>query len=135
MNEKVSRLIAECGGVESAAAAISESVGRVVHKGTLSKRLSECRGWHVDEIAGLEDALGSYPVSRFMVSRLDPKPGNFDAPLDHHASAVLSATGDAFHSILAAQQSDADQDRATAIAEIDEAIAALRRARTALEAE
>ena len=101
----------------------------IVSKGTLSKRLQLQYGWPVDEIIALEDAAGRQPVTRFMARRLAPDTRTACGSILVHAGSVSKETGEAVSAILSAQQSEAADDRAQALVEIDEAIEALQRAR------
>lgn len=136
VNSQLSALIdGQFGCLDAAAETINARTGQHVSKGTLSKRLSGQHGWPVDDVIALEDAAGRHPITRMMARRLQGDGSTARGSIIMHAGAISKEAGEAVSAILAAQQSDADQDRATAITEIDEAIAALRRARTALEAE
>ncbi len=135
INSQMSALIdGQYGCLDAAAETINARTGQSVSKGTLSKRMSGLHGWPVDDVIALEDASGRHPVTRLMARRLNPDAGTARGSALMHAGSISKESGEAVCAILAAQQSDADQDRARAITEIDEAIEALRRARGALEA-
>ncbi len=123
------------GCLDAAAETINARTNLSVCKGTLSKRLSGQLAWPVDEIAALEDACGKHPVTRLLARRLNPDEGTASGSMIMHAGAISKEAGEAVSAILAAQQSDSDQDQAQALVEIDEAIDALRRARRRLETE
>lgn len=132
VNSQMAALIDGYGCLDAAAEAINARTGQNVVKGTLSKRLSGQWGWPVDDVIALEDATGRHPITRMMARRLNPDERTASGSILIHAGAISKEAGEAVSAILAAQQSDADQDKAQAITEIDEAIAALRRARAAL---
>ena len=101
------------GCLDAAAETINARTHGHVSKGTLSKRLSGQLGWPVEDVAALEDAAGRYPVSRMLARRMN--------------------AGEAISAALTAAQS-ADGDLTQAIREANEAEAAMRRLREALEA-
>ncbi len=134
LNSQMSALIdGQYGCLDAAAETINARTGQSVSKGTLSKRLSGLHGWPVDDVIALEDASGRHPVTRLMARRLNPDAATARGSMLLHAGAISKEAGEAVNAILAAQQSQADRDTAQAITEIDEAIEALRRARSALE--
>lgn len=135
VNAQVAALIdGSFGCLDAAAETINARTGQSVSKGTLSKRLSGQFGWTVDDVIALEDAAGRHPVTRLMARRLRPDEQTARGSILMHAGAISKEAGEAVSAILAAQQSDAESDRAQAITEIDEAISALRDARRRLEA-
>lgn len=121
------------GGLEAAAASISASVGRSVCKGTLSKRLSGQQGWPVDEVAALEDACGLHPVTTYLARRLRADEATAAGCLVVAAGAISREAGEAVAATLSAAQS-AGGNVAAALAEVDQAVAALEQARAALRA-
>ncbi len=134
INSQMSALIdGQYGCLDAAAETINARTGQSVRKGTLSKRLSGLHGWPVDDVIALEDASGRHPITRLMARRLNPDAGTARGSMLLHAGAISKEAGEAVNAILAAQQSQADRDTAQAVTEIDEAIEALRRARSALE--
>ncbi|MEQ8292506.1 MAG: hypothetical protein RIA08_09890 [Roseovarius sp.] len=131
INAQVAALIdGSFGCLDAAASAIDARLRTSVSKGTLSKRLQGQYGWPVDEIIALEDAAGRHPVTRLMARRMDPDGETASGSILMHAGCVSKETGEAVSAILAAQQSQAANDGARALAEIDEAIEALQRARS-----
>ncbi len=122
------------GCLDATAETINARLDHSVCKGTLSKRLQGQYGWPVDEIAALEDAAGRHPVTRLMARRLSPDERTARGSILMHVGRVSKETGEAVSAILAAQQSEAADDRDQAIVEIDEAIEALRKARSVLSA-
>jgi len=118
--------------LDAAAETINARYGRGASKGTLSKKLSGQLDWSVAEVVALEDACGRFPVTRWMARRLD-RWGCLPAPMLAQAGAISREAGEAVAAILAAEQSAGADDRAQAVAEIDEAIEALRAARNQLE--
>ena len=120
------------GCLDAACETISARLGRSVSKGTLSKRLAGQQGWPADEVMALEDAAGRHPVTRMLARRLNPNEGTAAGCVLAHAGDVARETGEAVSAILAAQRSDAGDDVSQALVEIDEALAALERARARL---
>lgn len=134
VNSQMAALIdGQFGCLDAAVEAINARTGQAVCKGTLSKRLAGQFGWPVDDVIALEDASGRHPVTRLMARRMSGDPGTARGSMLLHAGAISKEAGEAVNAILAAQQSQAGNDAAQAITEIDEAIEALRRARGALE--
>jgi hypothetical protein len=121
------------GCLDAAAETINARTGGSLTKGTISKRLSGQIGWPVDEVAALEDAAGRHPVTRALSRRLNPDERTASGSILAQAGAISKETGEAVSAILAAQQSASAKDWAAAIAEIDEAIEALRSARSYAE--
>lgn len=136
INAQMSAMIdGQFGCLDAAAETINARTGQHVGKGTLSKRMSGLHGWPVDDVIALEDACGRYPITRLMARRMNPDARTARGSALMHAGSISKESGEAVCAILAAQQSDAEKDRAQAITEIDEAIEALRRARASLEAQ
>ncbi|MEQ9241261.1 hypothetical protein [Roseovarius indicus] len=130
INAQVSALIdGSFGCLDAAASAIDARLNSSVSKGTLSKRLQLQYGWPVDEIIALEDAAGRHPITRMMARRMSPDSETASGSILMHASCVSKETGEAIGAILAAVQSEAGNETAQVIVEIDEAIEALQRAR------
>lgn len=103
-------------------------------KGTISKKTSGALDFTVLDVLALEDALGEYPVTRMLARRMAERP--------EHGGSLLAAggliakeAGEAVAAVLAAAQSAGAREQAQAVTEIDEAIAALRRARALIEGE
>lgn len=121
------------GCLDATAETINARLNSSVSKGTLSKRLQGQYGWPADEVAALEDAAGKFPVTRLLARRLLPDERTARGSILMHAGCVSKETGEAVSAILAAQQSEAADDRAQALVEIDEAIEALQSARSILQ--
>lgn len=122
------------GCLDAAAETINARCGGSVCKGTLSKRMAGLHGWAVEDVIALEDASRRYPVTRMMARRLVGTDGGVAGCVISQAGWIAREAGEAVSAILAAQQSEQANDRVRAIAEIDEAVEALRRARATMEA-
>lgn len=118
--------------LDAAAEAINDRLGGSVCKGTLSKRRARQAGWPIDEVMALEDAAHRFPVTRMMMRRVLQDAGQAETCLIEGAGAISKEAGEAVAAILAAHSASNSQRDALAVAEIDEAIEALRRAREAL---
>ncbi|MDP3960301.1 MAG: hypothetical protein Q8Q26_09650 [Pseudorhodobacter sp.] len=130
----VGALVARLGCYDAVAETINAALpGARCCKGTIAKRVAGQIGWPVCEVMALEDALGVYPVTRFMARRLEALEVVPVAPLVALAGAAAREGGEAVAAMLAAVGSAAPDAKARAVAEIDEGIAALVAARAALE--
>lgn len=119
--------------LDAAAEEINQRTGLSVQKGTLSRRLQGQFGWPVEEVLALEDACGRRGITRFVARRLKADEGTASGSMLLSAGSISKETGEAVAAILAAQHSDNADDRAQALAEVQEAIDALVLARTILE--
>lgn len=122
------------GCLDAAAETINARTGGSVNKGTLSKRLAGHAGWPVEEVWALEDAADRFPVSNLRARQLSDVAPTNGAPLPLLAASAAKESGEAIAAIIQAQASEKCGEHARAIAEIDEAIVALRAARSRLEA-
>ncbi|MDN5568185.1 MAG: hypothetical protein L0G27_05470 [Paracoccus sp. (in: a-proteobacteria)] len=128
-------LVARIGCFDAVAETINARWGAHTAKGTISRKASGSLDWTLLDAIALEDALGSHPITRLMERRRATA-----AACDQNISPIAAAAiiskeaGEAVCSILAAEQSDNAGDRATAIIEIDDAIAALTAAGELLRA-
>ncbi len=124
-------LLAGHGCLDAAAEALNARWGTGVQKGTLSRRANGELPWTILDVIGLEDALGRYPVTRMMARRMRSL-----EPVDVIAAsqAVAKEAGEAVAALMGAALSATPAQRAQALAEIDEALEAMRMARAALEA-
>lgn len=123
------------GSYDAAAEHIFERTGEHVSIGSISKRQSGLQGWPVEQVMALEEASGAYPVTRMMARRVGAPvqyPGTAD--LTAAAGVIAKEAGEAVHAVLAASASASNGENEKAVAEIDEAIAALRAARNQIEA-
>lgn len=126
------------GCLDAAAEAINTRLHLSVSKGTLSKRMSGQHGWPVDEIIALEDAAGSYPVTRLMVRRLQGRKDASEGCLYRQSGLASREAGEAIAAALNAARVaggpavDPD-DRAEAIREVTEAERAFAALRAQLE--
>lgn len=102
-------------------------------KGTISKKVTGQLDWTVADVIALEDASGRYPVTRMMARRLEHRPVSEGGSLLMDGSSIARESGEAIAAILAAEQSTCANQMADAIAELDEAIFAMRQARDRLE--
>ncbi len=124
-------LLAGHGCLDAASEALNARWGTAVQKGTLSRRANGELPWTIQDVIGLEDALGRYPVTRMMARRMRAiPPGDVIAA----SQAVAKEAGEAVSALMGAALSATTNQRAEAIREIDEAIEALQMARAALEA-
>lgn len=124
-------LLSGHGCLDAAAEALNARWGGNVGKGTLSRRASGDLPWTIFDVIGLEDALGRYPLTRMMARRMDAvhRCNIVDA-----AANVARESGEAVAALTTAALGASPAQRASAITEIDEAIAAMRSARAELEA-
>lgn len=102
-------------------------------KGTISKKASGILDWTLVDVIALEDARGDYPITRMMVRRLKDRVAVVDCCLLQQSGVIAKESGEAISAILAAEQSSCADEKAQAITEIDEAMQALRAARSRLE--
>ncbi|PPB79784.1 hypothetical protein LV82_02575 [Albidovulum inexpectatum] len=100
---------------------------------TISRKRSGSLSWSVMDVVAIEDALGSYPVTKLLARRIEWCRSSL-SPVDA-AKALAKEAGEAIAAMTGAALSGGLSDRAQAITEIDEAIEALRAARAALEAQ
>lgn len=103
-------------------------------KGTVSKKVSGNLDWTVADVIALEDASGRYPVTRMLARRLERSPALAGGSLLQDGCSIAKESGEAISAILAADQSTCADEKAQAISEVDEALFALRQARSRLEA-
>lgn len=126
-------LVARIGCFDAVAETINARWGAHTAKGTISRKASGSLDWTLLDAIALEDALGSHPITRLMERRRASAAASKQTISPIAAAATISKeAGEAVCSILAAEQSDCAGDRASAIVEIDEAIAALSAARDLL---
>lgn len=137
VNAQMSALIdGAFGCLDAAAETINARLGCATGKGTLSRRLSGHAGWPVHHVMALEDAAGRFPVSRMMARRIDGGLRNDDPCLIRQSGLVAKEAGEAVTAALDVASGGAGGgDPAQAVAEIDEAIAALRGLRARLLAD
>lgn len=121
------------GCLDAAAETINARFGGGASKGTLSKRLNGQLDWSVADVVALEDASGRYPVTKILARRLRNSATIETGCLIENAGRISKESGEAVAAILAAEQSANADECAAAIKEIDEALEALRAARSALE--
>jgi len=119
------------GCLDAAAEALNARWGGSVGKGTLSRRACGDLPWSIYDVIGLEDALNRYPVTRMMARRMEDvqRCDIVDAAVN-----VARESGEAVAALTTAALGATRAQRARAITEIDEAIAAMRAARDELEA-
>lgn len=127
-------MVSRFGCFDAVAETINARWGAHVAKGTISRKANGSLDWTILDAVALEDALGSHPVTRELERRrvTAAATGNTVCGIAH-AAIISKETSEAVVSILAAEQSDCAGDRAQAISEIDEAIAALTAARDRLQ--
>ncbi|WP_312526751.1 hypothetical protein [Paracoccus sp. (in: a-proteobacteria)] len=85
------------GGLDAAAAYLSEKFGKEVHKGTLSKRQAGDLEWPLAHIWALEDAVECHSVSRYR-NRILPEAGKGESMMSAAAS-LMEEAGEAFGAI------------------------------------
>ena len=125
-------LVGRLGCLDAAAETLNARWGGGHSKGTLSRKLNGSLDWTVKDVAGLEDALGQFPVTRLLERRrVQATPATVS--ILTQAGTISRETGEAIAAILAAEQSDSAHDRAQAVVELDQALEALRLARARLE--
>lgn len=126
-------LLARFGCLDAAAETINARWGGGASKGTLSRKTNGSLDWTLHDAIALEDASGAYPVTRLMEQRRARACQNgLMVSGIVHAGEISRETGEAVAALLAAEQSNCAGDRAQAVKEIDDAIAALKAARALL---
>lgn len=123
-------LIDSLGCFDAAAETLNARWGRGASIGTISKKVHGLLDWTVADVVAFEDALGRYPVTRFLARRMDGAAIGCDASLVQQSGVIAREAGEAVAAILKAEQSSGAGEAAQAAKEIDEAIEALRAART-----
>ncbi|MEH6521202.1 hypothetical protein [Sulfitobacter sp.] len=121
------------GCFDAVAETINARWGGGASKGTISKKASGSLDWTLADVIALEDASGRYPVTRLMARRLEGRVVGVDSCLMIQTGIIAKESGEAISAILSAEQSSCANERAQAITEIDEAMQALRQARSHLE--
>jgi hypothetical protein len=121
------------GCYDAVAETINTRWGGGASKGTISKKTTGVLDWTVADVVALEDASGRYPVTRLLARRLENRTEITNNCLLLQTGIIAKESGEAIAAILSAEQSSGADERAQAITEIDEAIAALRVARSRLE--
>lgn len=121
-------LVERAGGVEAAARLIDARMGRPLdrdaqstRKGTLSKRLSGVLSWPLDEIMALQEVLGLYPVTDWMIMN---RPARDQSCLMGLVGDAAREHGEAMAAALAVVSGSGKPERAKA--EIVEAIGTLQ---------
>jgi predicted translin family RNA/ssDNA-binding protein len=87
----------------------------------------------VADVIALEDAAQRYPITHLLARRLDKRNRPDTTCLITQTGIIAKESGEAISAILAAEQSSCADETAQAIAEIDEAVEALKTARARLE--
>jgi hypothetical protein len=122
------------GCFDAVAETINARWGGGASKGTISKKISGVLDWTLADVIALEDASGSFPVTRLLARRLEGRVVAVGDNLVVQSGLIARESGEAIAAILAAEQSSSADEGAQAIKEIDEAMHALGLARAALEA-
>ncbi|AUQ89375.1 MULTISPECIES: hypothetical protein [Phaeobacter] len=122
------------GCFDAVAETINARWGGGSSKGTVSKKVSGNLDWTVAEVVALEDAAGSYPVTRMMARRLENRPAAEAGSLLQDGSSIAKESGEAIAAILAAEQSSCADELAAASSEIGDAMEALQRAQERVHA-
>lgn len=119
------------GCLDAAALTLDARWGRGSSKGTLSRKIAGSLDITVCDVIALEDAAGRYPITHWLARRLaEVSPESRD--MRALVAGIAKETGEAMAALLSAELSDRAGDRAQAIVEMDEAIAALMSARSRL---
>ena len=126
-----SALVRRAGGVEAAAAVLSASTGRDVHKSTISRKNTGDINISVDDIIALEDACAFYPMTDLMAERRKPAAAGKTVPLNDLLQSVLKECGEAGVAGLSALSGG---DISETIVECREAMTAIQAYISALEA-
>ncbi|OWJ81388.1 hypothetical protein [Haematobacter missouriensis] len=126
-------LVGRLGCLDAVAETLNARWGGGHSKGTISRKLHGSLDWTVRDIVGLEDAVGDYPVTRMLERRRADAGIAIPACMIRQSGVISRETGEAVAAILAAEQSECAGDRAEAIKEIGDAIAALTAAQRRLE--
>lgn len=121
------------GCFDAVAETINARWGGGASKGTISKKVSGTLDWTLADVIALEDASGRFPITRLMARRLEGRIVMNENCLMQQSGIIAKESGEAISAILAAEQSSCADERAQAIKEIDEAMLALRQARSRLE--
>ncbi len=121
------------GCFDAVAETINARWGGGASKGTISKKVSGKLDWTLADVIALEDASGRFPVTRLMARRLEDRVVMAENCLVQQSGVIAKEGGEAISAILAAEQSSCADEKAQAIKEIDEAMFALRQARSRLE--
>lgn len=124
-------LVQRLGSFDAVAETVAARWGHGVSKGTISRKMGGDLDWTVADVVAIKDALGEFPVSRMLARRMGAEVTPA-ADLSRQGGVIAKEAGEAVCAILAASASARAADEAVAVAEIDEAIAALRAARSRL---
>lgn len=101
-------------------------------KGTISKKMSGQLDWTLPDVIALQDAAGEYPITRLLARQKESHVAGDIACLVVQSGIIAKESGEAISAILDAEHSSCADDRAQAVTEIDQAIEALKLARTKL---
>ena len=121
------------GCYDAVAETINARWGGGASKGTVSKKASGQLDFTVADVIALEDAAQRYPITHLLARRLDKRNRPDTTCLITQTGIIAKESGEAISAILAAEQSSCADETAQAIAEIDEAVEALKTARARLE--
>lgn len=127
-------LVHHLGCYDSVAETINARWGGGCSKGTISKKMSGQLDWSILDAIALQEAVGEYPINRLLARRQFLAPARKQDCLVVQTGIIAKESGEAISAILAAEHSSGAAERAQAVAEIDQALDALRRARDNLEA-
>ena len=126
---KFKGLVKEIGGVHPAAAILEEAYG-VGHPGTVSKMCNGPMAVTVEAMYALENALLRYPLTEYLADRIGRRDSSSSDTMSLVA-AVARESGEAVESVLSAYSSASvdpenmtDKERAHALKEVGEAVAA-----------
>ena len=106
-----------------------DAVGELLNqtnKGIISKKMSGNLKWSIIDVVLLQDALGEYPLTKYLVKRMSEDEHLCNKDLITHISNVSKECGEAVSFALNASQKLTTDDIAIAKVEITEAIEALQ---------
>ncbi|MGB0661307.1 MAG: hypothetical protein ACPGNV_14175 [Mangrovicoccus sp.] len=125
-------IVKEFGCYDAVAEVLNSRWGCGASKGTISKKMSGQLDWTLPDVIALQDAAGEYPITRLLARQKESHAVGEIACLVVQSGIVAKESGEAISAILDAEHSSSADDRAQAVTEIDQAIEALKLARTKL---
>lgn len=122
-------LVKRIGGVDAAAAVIEAHTGSMT-KSTVSKMVLGKLSVTMEAVDALEDALNSHPLTRLRFERIGRNSGQTE-PLASLVASACVECGEAMAALVGREMTS--DEKAVALAEIAEALAALAKIKLALE--
>lgn len=104
---------------------VSELLGGI-NRGTITKKMRAEMKWSIIDAVLIQDALGEYPVTKYLVKRMNEDEHLCEKDLITHISNVSKECGEAVSFALNASQELTSDDIAIAKVEITEAIESLQ---------